>query len=83
MVISRFCKSKRRQNESSDINDAMNAIGYNAELTNNNKTWVMHNGATKHICTERKAFTNLAEDRQSTVYIVYATKYSMKSIGAG
>jgi len=51
----------------------------NAEPMNNNKTWVMDSGVTKHICTEQKAFTN--KDRQSTVYT--AAKYSKKSIDAG
>jgi len=41
----------------------------------------MGNGATKHICTEQKAFTNLNKDKQSTVYT--ATKYSTKLIDAG
>jgi len=77
--ISRFCKSKRRQNESSDVNDAMIAIACNAELMNNNKMWVMDSGATKYMCTKQKALTNLNKDRQSTIYT--AVKYSTKSIG--
>jgi len=48
---------------------------------NNNKTWVMDSDATKHMCIEQKAFTNLNKDRQSTVYT--AAKYSTKSIDAG
>jgi len=38
--ISRFCKSKRRQNESSNVDDNMIAIACNAELMKNNETWV-------------------------------------------
>jgi len=50
----------------------------------------MDSGATQHMCTEQKAFTNLNKDRQ-LIYIAYilincvyiATKYLTKSIGAG
>jgi len=61
--ISRFYKSKRRQNESSNVDDPMIAIVCNAEIMNNNKTWVMDNGTTKHMCTKQKVFTNLNKDR--------------------
>jgi len=59
----------------------MIAIACNAELMNNNRTWVIDSSATKHTCNERKAFTNLDKDKQSTLYT--ATKYSRKSINTG
>jgi len=59
----------------------MIAIACNTKLINNNKTWVMDSGATKHMCTERKGFMNLDQNKQSTVYI--AMKYSTKSIDTG
>jgi len=78
--ISRFCKSKRKQNIANDVKDAMIAIACKKVLMNNNKMWVMDIDATKHMCTEQKAFTNLNKDRQSIVCTT--AKYSTKSIGA-
>jgi len=75
--ISRFYKSKRIQNESSDVDNAMIVIAFNVELMDTNKT--MDSSAIKHMCTERKAFTNLDKDKQSTIYT--AMKYFTKSIG--
>jgi len=62
------------------MDDVMTAIACNAQQMNNNKTWVDCD-ATKHMCTEQKAFTNLNKERQSIIYTT--AKYITKSIGAG
>jgi len=59
----------------------MIAMACNAEVTNNNRTWVIDNGTTKHMSNEQKAFTNLDKDKQSTMHT--DAKHSTKSIGSG
>lgn len=74
------CRNKIKNDKSSVNNDALAAIVCNTEILSTDK-WFLDNAATRHMCNERKRFTELRRTKQSK--ITTAANHSTNSSSEG